>query len=99
MDERFKREACADYPKILAWDIHEENERRSLSIFRLDDSGAKYVYGVTIPSSDVSHTNSMIEQEGYRIGQYDRWAKFVWQVTDHEIVVWDPDRTYLRAQE
>lgn len=99
MDERFKREACADYPKILAWDIHEENERRSLSIFRLDDGGAKYVYGVTIPSLEVSHTNSMIEQEGYRIGQYDRWANFVWQVTDHEIVVWDPDRTYLRAQE
>ena len=99
MNEEFRQEAHADYPKIFAWDLHEEDERRSLSIFRLDDGGAKHVYGVTIPISEVSHTNSVIEKEGHRIGQYDRWAPFVWQVSDHEIVVWDRERTYLRAHE
>ena len=99
MNERFKLEAQADYPKVLAWDLNQEDERRSLSIFRLDDGGAKHVYGVSIPIADVSHANSLLEQEGHRIGQYDRWAPFVWQVSDHEIVVWDRERTYLRAHD
>ena len=89
MDDRFRLETRSDYPKILAWDLQQEVERHSFSIFRLDKSGAKHVYGVSIPTADVSHTNKRVEQDGHRIGQYDRWAPFVWSSTDNEIFAWD----------
>ena len=89
----------ADHPKIVAWELDQQSGRRSLSIFRLDGGGAKHVYGISVPVDEAEHWSQLLEEQGHRLGQYTRWAPFVWSETDDEIVVWDRDRTCLRAKD
>lgn len=99
MNDKFKSELEADYPKIVAWDLHRENDLRFLSIFRRDGEGAKRVCGVEVPRTEVEALTTRLESQSIKVGFHDRWAPFVWWVSDQEIFVWDENRMVFHGHE
>jgi hypothetical protein len=99
LNDKFKRELTADYPKTLAWDLHRENDLRFLSVFSRQGDGAKPICGVSVALDEVDDLTKSLHQQGVQIGFHDRWAPFLWWVSDREIIVWDQERKVLHAHD
>ncbi len=85
--------------KILAWDLNLGQGERTLSVFALDQGGARQIAWRQYAEGKRETISSDFVVRGFTIGTYDSLGgPFVWVVKQDEVLVWDESSQVLTAK-